>query len=467
MRNGKRIRGLAVRLAAVMLLLGATTGAAYEAQDRILPADGEIARGVVFDGEIVSPGTEAKALVQQRADAILGREVVLRIGEESVLEGTLGELGARIDVEAVAARLEAVGRTGTLGDQLDEAWEARHQRVAVALPVTFSPDVVVERLQDRKLAFDHQPVRARWDFAADAAVPHEDGELLDLHGAVAALQGAFSADRASEATIEVAIPIHRLAPLATTEVANTMDRSVVMSTFETRFGFVGSQVGRAQNVARAAAGIDGLVMMPGEAVSFNELVGPRSIANGFAHAGEIYKGEMRMGVGGGTCQVASTFHAAAYLGGLEVVERSPHSRPSGYIRIGLDATVAYPHVDLKMKNPFPFPVLVHAFIRDRGTLVVELMGREQPVTVAYDAATVGVKKYKRKIRVSHWLEEGRVIRKQAGRKGVTIQKIRTLKFADGTEKLEETHDHYPPTTEIYYVAPGTDESELPPLPQDS
>jgi vancomycin resistance protein YoaR len=202
-------------------------------------------------------------------------------------------------------------------------------------------------------------------------------------------------------------------------------------------------------------------------VSFNRAVGPRSIENGFAHAGEIYKGEMRRGVGGGTCQVASTFHAAAYLGGLDVVERSPHSRPSGYIRIGLDATVAFPHVDLKMRNPFVFPVLLRAFIKDRGTLVIELIGRSQPVSVAFDAATVGVKTYKRKVRVSPWLEEGRIIRKQAGRKGVTIQKIRTLRFTDGTEKLEETHDHYPPTTEIYYVPPGTDESELPPMPQDS
>lgn len=467
MGKRKRTRWLAARLVAVTLLLGGTAGAAWETKRRALPAPGEVAVGVVFDGETLGAGVVAQEVVERHASALLGRRVVLRHGAEVLVEATLGELGAVVDVDAAAQQLRAVARTGSLEQQLDEAWQAREQRIAVSLPVSLSSDVIAARLQDHKVRFDHAPTSARWDFAEQKVIPHQDGRILDVHAAVAAVHAALR-EVGDGGELDVAVPITRQPPAATTDAVTDMTRDVVVSTFETRFGFVGSQVGRAQNVARAAAGIDGMVMMPGEVVSFNEAVGPRSIANGFAHAGEIYKGEMRRGVGGGTCQVASTFHAAAYLGGLEVVERSPHSRPSGYIRIGLDATVAFPHVDLKMRNPFDFPVLIHAFVRDRGTLVVELMGRERPVTVAFDAATVGVKSYKRKVRVSHWLEEGRIIRKQGGRKGVTIKKVRTLRYVDGTERLEETLDHYPPTTEIYYVPPGTDvESELPPLPQDS
>ena len=68
------------------------------------------------------------------------------------------------------------------------------------------------------------------------------------------------------------------------------------------------------------------------------------------------------GTGGGTCQVASTLHAIAFFGGLDIVQRLPHSRPSGYIPAGLDATVVYPVVDLKLRNPFTFPVVVHATV---------------------------------------------------------------------------------------------------------
>ncbi len=463
----RRGRRFGLRLALATLLLGGTGATLAEGARRVLPPAGEIAVGVRFDGELVGRGVDAGTLVAARAEALLGREVVLRRGDRELLRTTLGGLGASVDVHRATRELWSVGRSGSLAERLDAAWEARHHRVAVSLPRVVPVDAVALALADEKERFDHKPRPARWDFAKERVVPHEDGEILDVYAAVDGLEAALDAAPRSDETITVEVPVLRQEPLATTAAVESMDRSTRFSRFETVFGFVGNQVGRAQNIARAAEGIDGVVMMPSEVISFNALVGPRSPENGFAEAGEIYKGEMRMGIGGGTCQVASTYHAAAYLGGLEVVARSPHSRPSGYIRIGLDATVAYPHVDLRLRNPFPFPVLVHAFVRDRGTLVVELYGREQPVTVAFDAATVGVKTYKRTVRVAHWLEEGRIIRKQAGRKGVTIQKIRTMRFGDGTERVEETLDHYPPTTEIYYVPVGTDvATELPPLPQE-
>jgi vancomycin resistance protein YoaR len=313
---------------------------------------------------------------------------------------------------------------------------------------------------------DRRPVPARLDFDADTVVAHEPGVLVDVHATADAVVTA--AKRGGEGPLEVPLVVTHPLPAAQTETVAAMDRSELVARYETVFGFVGNQVGRAQNVARAAAGIDGLVMMPSKEVSFNDLVGPRSIDNGFAHAGEIYKGEMRVGVGGGTCQVASTFHAAAYLGGLDVVERSPHSRPSGYIPIGLDATVAYPHVDLILANPYPFPVAVSARIEEPGHLVVKLYGRERPSKVDFAAATVGVKKYKRKVRTAHWLPEGEYRRKQPGRRGVTVEKIRTIFYADGTRRTDKTRDEYPPTNEIYLVAPDTDAEEvLPPLPEDA
>ena len=99
--------------------------------------------------------------------------------------------------------------------------------------------------------------------------------------------------------------------------------------------------------------------------------GARSEENGFHKAGEIFKGEMIEGVGGGTCQIASTLHAVAFFSGLDIIERLPHSRASAYIRPGLDATVVYPAVDLKLKNPFEFPVVIHAFIDGDSAKMVD------------------------------------------------------------------------------------------------
>jgi vancomycin resistance protein YoaR len=248
-------------------------------------------------------------------------------------------------------------------------------------------------------------------------------------------------------------------------VVAAIDVSKVVSRFETRFGYVGDQVGRAQNVRHAAEQMDGVVLMPGEVVSFNANVGARSLENGFAVAPEIFKGELRPGVGGGTCQVAGTLHAAAYLGGLDIVERSSHSRPSGYIRMGLDATVVYPTVDLKLKNPYEFPIVLHAVV-GQGTLAFELEGARRPATVTFDTETLGTADYKRRIEESAALPEGKVVLKQHGIRGYSIKKTRTIHLvAEGRERVEVTTDTYPPTFEIYQVAPGTDvEAALPPLP---
>jgi vancomycin resistance protein YoaR len=209
--------------------------------------------------------------------------------------------------------------------------------------------------------------------------------------------------------------------------------------------------------------VDGVVLMPGEVASFNRLVGPRSEENGFTTAPEIYKGEMRDGIGGGTCQVAGTLHAAAFFAGLEILDRSNHSRPSGYIRMGLDATVVYPTVDLKLRNPYAFPLVVHASI-DRGTLAFELRGRERPVEVQLSTATVGVEPFKRKVEEAHWVKEGKFVLKQKGIRGYSIRKTRTIALQGGERRVEVSTDVYPPTFEIYLVPPGADaEALLPPL----
>jgi vancomycin resistance protein YoaR len=461
-----RWRGFWWRSAAVVTLAGAAVAAGAYGLDELLPREGAVARGVWFDGEqVTGRDTDAAALAAAHAERLLARTVVLRHGDEELVRVTLGELGVEIDVDRAAAELRAVGREGGLQERLDEAYQARQGQVAVSLPFSVALDPLAERLVAAKERLDKKALSARWDFAAGAPKAHAEGELIDVPAAVAAIAQAIQAGAIEAGAVDMQVPLVTLAPAATTGAVAAMDRSVVLSRFETVFAWVGGQAGRAQNIQRAADGINGLVLMPGETISFNDQVGPRSEDNGFAEAGEIYKGEMRMGIGGGTCQVAGTFHAASYLGGLEVVERSPHSRPSGYIRLGLDATVAYPTVDLKMKNPLPFPVVVHARIENKGTLVVEILGHEKPQAVAYNVSTIGIKAYKREIRETSWLKEGAVIKKQGGRQGITIEKTLTITAADGSNHVDKTTDNYPPTTEIYYIGPGVDvAADLPPLP---
>jgi hypothetical protein len=57
-------------------------------------------------------------------------------------------------------------------------------------------------------------------------------------------------------------------------------------------------------------------------------------------------------------------------------------------------------------------------------------------------------------------------RKQKGIEGMELYRSRVLAFHDGQRKVEGGRDVYPPTTEIWHVPPGFDESTLPPLGMD-
>jgi vancomycin resistance protein YoaR len=347
--------------------------------------------------------------------------------------------------------------------RLDEALEARRGRVQLAPRVGLPVEDVAARLERLKDEQDTAARDARLDLATRTASGERPGRYLDVYDALAALDAALARAGDGQTELVIAVPERQTAPAASAAVVAAIDTSAVLARYQTRFGFQGAHSNRAKNIARAASQMEGVVIMPGEVVSFNANVGPRSEENGFFTAPEIYKGEMREGIGGGTCQVAGTLHAAALFAGLDLVERANHSRPSGYLRLGLDATVVYPVVDLKLRNPYEFPVVMHATI-EKGTLVFELLGRDQPATVDLRTDTIGIAEFKRKIEETSWLPAGKIIKKQKGIRGYSIRKTRTIVLKDGVERVEVTTDVYPPTFEIYLVPPGTDPDEaLPPL----
>jgi len=450
-------RNFLVRAALASLVVGAAALAASATCRSLLPAESAVAKGVRIGGVEAGSGTP-REVAERHAAALLDRRVTLVVGEDVALETSLAELGATVDAERLAARLASVGREGDLSTRLADALSARSGDVTVPVFVTLPIEPLAAALERRKDETDTPPRGARLDFATGKPTAHVPGHYLDLYAAASAIERA-----AERGETRVPVPTFVILPDASSEVVASIDVAHVVTKYETRFGYLGGQANRAQNVARAAAGIDGVVLLPGEIKSFNAEVGPRTKDNGFTTAPEIFKGEMREGIGGGTCQVASTLHAAAYLGGFEISERINHSRPSGYIPMGLDATVVYPHVDLKLRNPYSFPVVVRA-VAEKGTLRVEIRGSGAPDAVEWSSATIGVSPFKRKIEESPTLTEGHVVLKQKGIRGYQIRKTRVMKSDDGRARVEEKTDVYPPTFEILIVPPGLDPATLPPLP---
>lgn len=129
-----------------------------------------------------------------------------------------------------------------------------------------------------------------------------------------------------------------------------------LAEFTTRFK--AEHQNRSHNVRQAALRLLGVTLMPGQTLSYNRVVGPRDEHLGFRMAPAIDRGKYVDQSGGGVCQPSSTLHAAAVIGGLEVIERYSHTWTPVYIAAGFDAAVSYGVRDLKLKNPHPYPVRI-------------------------------------------------------------------------------------------------------------
>lgn len=475
-------RNYLVRCGVLLGLVGAAAGAGlYGASalpvSRALP-------GLRVDGAAApdrATAAELRAFVDERAKALLARKVRLTLDGREVRELDLQKLGVEVDVvRTVELALSLSRHEGddpwVLWEKVENARRASAGGIDVPLVVRVDRDRVLPIFEELKEVEDVQPVSARLDLEKHETVPERDGRYIDADGALAAIE-AFARDPLGQSreairvvspkdagkSPAIELPIVRFAPRVSSAFLKSLDISKVVAEYETFFSRRGDQSRRGKNIDNAAQKLDGVVLSPGELMSFNQIVGERSESNGFQKSWEIFKGEMVEGVGGGTCQVASTFHAAAFFGGLEVLERLPHSRPSGYIPMGLDSTVVYPAVDLKVRNPHPFPVVIHAKT-EGAKLRVELLGKERPVEVGFGRDLLETLPYKRKIMEESWLTGRKIIVKQHGIRGFRIRRTRKLRYSDGTVRFEKSVDTYPPTTEIFQVPVGFDQSLLPKLP---
>ncbi len=102
----------------------------------------------------------------------------------------------------------------------------------------------------------------------------------------------------------------------------------------------GSSSARRSNIRTALSNFNAFEVKVGEAVSFNEVVGPRTALRGYKEATVYYGATITEGVGGGICQASSTLYAAVLQAGMDVIERHNHTMVVAYCKASMDAAVS-------------------------------------------------------------------------------------------------------------------------------
>lgn len=150
---------------------------------------------------------------------------------------------------------------------------------------------------------------------------------------------------------------------------------------------VGRTPGQRHNARLAARALDGVIIAPGGAFSFNRTVRSWTMDRGYVKAPVSYDGELVRAFGGGVCQTSTTLYNAALLAGLTIMERHSHVFAPTYVAPGRDAAVAQYDIDLRLGNPHPWPLRLQArALGDR--LEVRVLGRERPPTAVEITADV-------------------------------------------------------------------------------
>lgn len=126
--------------------------------------------------------------------------------------------------------------------------------------------------------------------------------------------------------------------------------------------FAGSPKNRINNLTIGTSKFNGAIIKPDEVASFADIVGEVDESQGYLPELVIKGTETIQELGGGMCQVSTTFYRAALNVGVPIIERHPHAYLVGYYKDGPDATVYVPSTDLKWKNDTGHYILIQASV---------------------------------------------------------------------------------------------------------
>lgn len=309
-----------------------------------VPTDFTFAPNSVIDGLDISGKTmeQAKKLLEQNADRFI-TSVSFEIdvnGKTTSLDQS--DFSYNYNIDEVLQKMRS-GITKTTDPTNGTETPLTVTATVTEESIKSNVDKICEERnsepQNAKVSVFHPYAKKRFEFAEA-----EDGVTVNAEDLVEQITDSFAKGNAmSKITAEVE---KKKADMSASQLE---DRLVKLASYET---YSYNTEDGTTNMRVSLEACNGSIIEPGGTWSFNACTGDSNLeSNGYRPASVISEGQLVEGIGGGICQSSSTIYNAALRANMKVVERYNHKWASSYVPTGLDATIDYPNLDLKLGNP--------------------------------------------------------------------------------------------------------------------
>lgn len=280
------------------------------------------------------------------------------------------EIGASINYTAAVEQAYHIGRDGNIFSRICTLFRLQLVNNRVTLPVNFSQGKLINQLKQISAQVDQPAIDATINLQDDTIkiIADKTGIWVDIKDTLINIDQAIK----DQQNKSVSLIVKKRQPnVVADDLKDIKDPlSIAVTSFDL------TVKNRVNNIKLASQTLNGTVIKPKQEYSFNEKVGLRLKVNGYKEAPVFDEGKVVSGVGGGVCQVSTTLYNALLNAGLEIKERSPHTKPVAYVPIGQDAAVADGKLDLKFVNNLDYPVGIIAQV-ENNNLIIRFFGKQE------------------------------------------------------------------------------------------
>ena len=264
---------------------------------------------------------------------------------------TPSSFNAQLDFDDQLARAWNLGHVGDRATRRQIINDLKEMPAQLDSEISYDEKALDEFISTMAAQIDTDPVNAEVTLTEEKpviTVASQSGTKLDK---AETKKNLIELITTGEGTTE--LPVDVVEPSISSD---SMEMKVVAK-FSTDVSFRGYD--SRYNVRLALNYFNCFTVNPGDTVSFNDVVGPRTEEAGFRKAPEYAGNEIVQNVGGGVCQASTTLYDACIMAGMTIIERHNHNMTVTYVEPSQDAAVEYKDKDFVFRNDTPYTYYIY------------------------------------------------------------------------------------------------------------